>query len=115
MAIWFFRGLRKGIATTRYPKTLDPWTRDLPTPPAFHSRRLTSGLADALAEACPSGAIRRAGPDLVIDLGRCTCCGRCLELAGDAAAPSGEFQLATVDRSGLVKRVPIRGDHGSRA
>jgi len=23
MAFWFYRGLRKGIATTRYPKTID--------------------------------------------------------------------------------------------
>ena len=110
MAIWFYRGLRKGIATTRYPKTVDPWTRDLPTPPAFHPRRLTGVLADRLAEGCPAGAIRREGPQLVLDLGRCTGCGRCQELGGEAVVPSGEFLLATGDRGALVKRVPILGD-----
>jgi hypothetical protein len=114
MAFWFYRGLRKGIATTRYPKTIDPWTRDLPTPPAFHSRRLTALVADALADACPSGAITREGPELILDLGRCTCCRRCLEIAGDAAAPGGAFLLATEERSALVKRVPIRGDREAR-
>jgi hypothetical protein len=114
MAIWFYRGLRKGIATTRYPKTIDPWTRDLPTPPAFHSLRLTGAIADRLTRACPSGAITREGPELVVDLGRCTCCGRCLEIAGDAAAPSGAFLLATEERSALIKRVPIGGDQEAR-
>jgi ferredoxin len=110
MAIWFFRGLRKGIATTRYPKEVDPWTRDLPTPPAFHSRRLTRELADRLARACPAGAISREGSELVVDLGRCTGCGRCLQIGGDAVAPSGAFLLASADRPALIKRVAIRGD-----
>lgn len=110
MAFWFYRGLRKGIVTTRYPKTVDAWTRDLPTAPAFQSRRLTEALADRIASACPAGAIRREGSELVVDMGGCTGCGRCIEVAGDTAAPSGEFLLATTDRGALIKRVPIRGD-----
>jgi len=112
MAFWFYRGLRKGIATTRYPKAVDPWTRDLPTPPAFHSQRLTVELADRLEEGCPAGAITRDGLELVVDLGRCTGCGRCRELGGEAVEPSGVFLLASGDRSALVKRVPIRGGQG---
>lgn len=115
MAIWFYRGLRRGVATTRYPKALDPWTRDLPTAPAFHSRRLTRELAERLAEACPAGAIAREGAELVIDLGRCTGCGSCLRVGADALAPSGTFLLSTAQRSALIKRVPIRGEReGSR-
>lgn len=110
MAFWFYRGLRRGIATTRYPKTVDAWTRDLPTAPAFQSRLLTDTLADRIAVACPSGAIRRDADELVIDLGRCSGCGACLSAAGDAAKPSGAFLIATRDRSALLKRVPIRGD-----
>jgi hypothetical protein len=109
MAFWFYRGLRKGIQTTRYPKAIDPWTRDLPSPPAFHSRRLTTAVAARLAEACPESAIGRESSELVLDLGRCTGCGRCLEVGGAAVAPSGAFLLATRDRSALVKRIPIRG------
>jgi len=114
MAIWFYRGLRKGIATTRYPKTVDAWTQDLPTAPAFHSSRLTRALADRLAQTCPAGAIRRQGPELVVDLGRCTGCGRCLELDGDAVTSGGEFLLASRDRAALVKHVPIHGDQETR-
>jgi hypothetical protein len=110
MALWFYRGLRKGIATTRYPKEVDPWTRDLPTPPAFHSRRLTGALAERIADSCEAGAITREGMELLVDMGRCTGCGRCREVGGDAVAASGAFLLATSDRDELVKRVPIRGD-----
>lgn len=109
MAFWFYRGLSKGIVTTRYPRAVDPWTRDLPTPPAFHPQGLTSGLVDRLAAACPAGAIKREDGDLVLDLGRCTGCGRCRQLGGEAVAPSQAFLLAAEDRSELVKRVPIRG------
>ena len=110
MAFWFYRGLRKGIVTTRYPKVIDPWTADLPTPPAFRSLYLTAELADRLADGCPASAIWREGAELVVDLGRCTGCGRCAEIGGDAVAPSGEFLLASADRASLVKRVPIRED-----
>jgi ferredoxin-like protein FixX len=114
MAIWFYRGLRRGIATTRYPRTVDAWTQDLTTPPAFHSKRLTAALADRIAQACPARAIRRDERELVIDLGHCTSCGRCVEVGGDAVTPSGEFLLATRDRTKLRKRVPIRGDERTR-
>ena len=110
MAFWFYRGLRRGIVTTRYPRGRpDAWTVDLPTPPAFHSTRLTDGLARRLADACPAGALVVEGEELVVDLGRCTGCGRCAELGGDAVSSSGEFQLATVERTRLIKRVPIAG------
>jgi ferredoxin len=114
MAIWFYRGLRKGIVTTRYPKSIDAWSRDLPSAPAFHATRLTTALADRLAHDCPAGAITTEGLELVVDLGRCTGCGRCLQIGGDAVAPSGEFLLASRDRAALLKRVPIRGDREAR-
>ena len=59
MAFWFYRGLRRGIATTRYPKAVDAWARALPSPPAFHSSAQTTPLADRLADACVSGALAR--------------------------------------------------------
>ena len=113
MAFWFYRGLRRGIATTRYPKSVDRWTSDLPVPPAFHSARLTTALADRLVRACPAGALLREKRELVLDLGRCTGCGRCVDLGEHAVVPSGEFLLATSDREALIKRVPIRGDRGA--
>jgi NAD-dependent dihydropyrimidine dehydrogenase PreA subunit len=114
MALWFLRGVRRGIVTTRYPARTDAWTADLPTPPAFRPALLTRSLADRLVSACPAGALTRDaltrdGSQLVIDLGACSGCQRCIEIAGDAAAPSGTWELAVHDRRALIKRVPIRG------
>jgi len=110
VAFWFYRGLRRGIVTTRYPKEpVDPWTSALPTPPAFRPERLTRELAIRLADACPAGSITTGDDELTVDLGRCTGCGRCLAIGGDALEPSGEFLLAATERQSLVKHVPIRG------
>jgi hypothetical protein len=109
MAFWFYRGLRRGIATTDYPKAVDAWAVSLPSPPAFHSARLTPGLVDRLVAGCPSAALGREQAALIVDIGRCTGCGRCIELGGGAVRPSGEFELAASDRAALIKRVPIRG------
>jgi dissimilatory sulfite reductase (desulfoviridin) alpha/beta subunit len=103
---WFFRGLRKGVVTTRYPAQVDAWARELPSPPSFRSELLTETLADELVAVCPSGALRRENGTLVLDLGACTGCGRCY---GEVARPSREFELATTDRSRLLKRIPIGG------
>jgi ferredoxin len=107
MAFWFLRGLRKGVVTTRYPLEVDPWARLLPTPPVFDPRRLTGSLADRVVEACPGNALAREGEYLVLDLGACSACGRCLAVAGAAAKPSGVFELAATSRQQLVKRIPI--------
>jgi hypothetical protein len=106
--LWFLRGLRRGIVTTRYPAgALDDWTRTLPSPPAFRPAALTGELADRLAAACPSGALRHERDLLVVDLGACTGCGHCIKVGGDAVTDSGEFLLAARRREDLIKRVPI--------
>lgn len=112
MALWFLRGLRRGVVTTRYPAVTDEWARALPTPPRFRPAALTAALADRLAEACPSRALRREGRDLVFDVGACTACGRCSGLAPGAVVPSGVFELAVTDRAALLKRIPIQGEAG---
>jgi len=70
-------------------------------------------LADRLARNCAADALRREDHELVIDLGRCTGCGRCIELGEGVVQASGEFLLATADRDALVKRVPIRASSRS--
>jgi dissimilatory sulfite reductase (desulfoviridin) alpha/beta subunit len=112
MALWFLRGLRRGVVTTKYPAVTDEWARALPTPPRFQPAALTVAVADRLAEACPSGALLRVDRDLVLDVGACTACGRCMTMAPDAAVPSGVFELAATDRAALLKRIPIEGHSG---
>jgi len=110
MALWFLRGLRRGVVTTRYPAVVDPWAAKLPSPPVFVPEHLTAALADQLVALCPSNALAREGTHLVLDVGACSGCGRCLEAAGQAARPSGVFELAATSREHLVKRVPLKGD-----
>jgi dissimilatory sulfite reductase (desulfoviridin) alpha/beta subunit len=109
MPLWFVRGLRRGVVTTRYPARPDESAAWLPTPPAFRSRQLTREVADRMIAVCPGPALSRRDDVLVFDAGACTACGRCAEAAPDAVAPSGELELATTVRSALIKKIPIRG------
>jgi ferredoxin len=110
--LWFIRGIRRGVVTTRYPARPDEFARFLPTPPSFRPRALTGEAADRLAAACPSGALSRDDAALVFDVGRCTACGRCAAEASDAATSSGEFELAATSRSVLIKTIPLHGPGG---
>lgn len=106
--LWFLRGLRRGVVTTRYPAgELDEWTVRLPSAPAFHPTLLTDDLADRLEAACPPGALTHERDVLVLDLGACTGCGHCLGAGHRAVEASGEFLLAARDRGDLIKHIPI--------
>ncbi len=108
--LWFIRGIRRGVVTTRYPARPDESARFLPAPPSFRPRALTRETADRLAATCPSGALRRDDGTMIFDLGRCTACGRCAAEAPHAVASSGEFELAATGRSVLIKKIPLRGE-----
>jgi formate hydrogenlyase subunit 6/NADH:ubiquinone oxidoreductase subunit I len=109
MPLWFARGLRRGVVTTRYPAKPDPSAAALPTPPAFRPRELTRQDADRMIAACPRAALRRRDEVLVFDVGACAACGRCAEVAPRAVTSSGEFELAATTRSALIKEIPILG------
>jgi dissimilatory sulfite reductase (desulfoviridin) alpha/beta subunit len=113
MAIWFLRGLRRGVVTTRYPARPDPSAADLPTPPRFRTDRIPGELAERLAAVCPSRALHREGDVLVYDVGSCTCCGRCEQIAPTVLEPSGQFELAATVRSRLRKRIRVTGESRS--
>ena len=110
MPLWFARGLRRGVVTTRYPARPDGSAASLPTPPAFRPRKLTRELVDRMIAVCPGPALRRRDDMLIFDAGACTACGRWAQAAPLAVRPSGEFELATTTRSALVKTIPILGD-----
>jgi ferredoxin-like protein FixX len=107
--LWFARGLLRRVVTTRYPRRTDAWAAALPSPPAFDSARLTPELAARLVARCPNGSLAIDGGALVLDLGGCTGCGRCVAEGDGAVRPSGVFELASSERIGLVKRIPIKG------
>ncbi len=109
MPLWFLRGLRRGVVTTRYPARPDASAAELPTPPAFRPEALTRQVADRLVAVCPSLALTRSDDMLIFDVGACTACGRCRAEAPGAAAASGEFELAATDPAHLVKRIPLLG------
>jgi formate hydrogenlyase subunit 6/NADH:ubiquinone oxidoreductase subunit I len=113
--LWFIRGLRRGVVTTRYPARPEESAAFLPAPPAFRPRALTPVTAARLAETCPSGALQvtageKDGDVLVFDVGRCTACGRCAAEAPHAVTSSGAFELAATTRSVLIKIIPLRGE-----
>ena len=110
MPLWFARGLRRGVVTTRYPARPDSSAVFLPAPPAFRPRQLTRETADRLIAVCPSTALSRRDNVLVFDAGACTACGRCAEAAPHAVTSSGEFELAATARSALVKKIPLLGE-----
>jgi hypothetical protein len=107
--LWFLRGLRRGVVTTRYPDTIDAWAAMLPSAPAFRASLLTDDLADRLQAACPCGALRHDPGVLVVDLGACTGCGCCIDAGEGVVERSGEFLLSARRRDHLIKRVPIGG------
>jgi hypothetical protein len=113
--LWFLRGLRRGVVTTRYPAKVDEWTVTLPSVPAFRSGLLTDELAARLQAACPTGALRHDPGALVVDLGACTGCGRCIDANGGVVQSSGEFLLSAWRREDLIKRIPINGTTGRTA
>jgi hypothetical protein len=110
MPLWFARGLRRGVVTTRYPARPDSSAAFLPAPPAFRPRQLTRQTADRLIAVCPSTALSRQDDVLVFDAGARTACGRCAEAAPRAVTSSGEFELAATARSALVKKIPLLGE-----
>jgi ferredoxin-like protein FixX len=113
MTVWFLRGLRRRVVTTRYPTRAEPSAAHLPSPPTFSADLLTPSLVTALVEACPSRALTRTDDVLVFDVGACTACGACFSVAGDAARPSGSVELAATSRDQLVKRLPILWEGGA--
>jgi dissimilatory sulfite reductase (desulfoviridin) alpha/beta subunit len=113
LTLWFIRGLRRGVVTTRYPARPDDSAIWLPTPPAFRPHALTRQLAARLVEVCPSGALLAEDGEpglLLFDVGRCTACGRCAAEAPHAVTSSGAWELAATVRSVLIKKIPIMGE-----
>jgi len=76
MSFWFWRGLQKGIHSTKYPRSLElaaGVTPGRPVTTEFHS----PDEAALAAEVCPVGAITSVGSKADVDLRLCVHCQRC--------------------------------------
>jgi Ni,Fe-hydrogenase III small subunit len=76
MSFWFWRGLQKGVYTTRYPKASEVTAGVTPGRPV--TTQFSSAQEAALvAQICPVDAITARGNSAHVDLGLCIHCQRC--------------------------------------
>ena len=105
MSIWVLRGLRAGVATTRWPARPDPYADGWRGP----ARALgpTGSVEPAL---CPTGAISAQG----VDQGRCILCGRCVaerpDLFAWSAGATGPAAAALRREALVVPELPETGE-----
>jgi Ni,Fe-hydrogenase III small subunit/ferredoxin len=98
VSIWVLRGLRGGVATTRWPRRPDPYADGWRGPATV---RPGAGAAPEASALCPTGAIGIRDGSVTVDQGRCILCGRCMTERPDAFAWSAG---ATGDRAAAVTR-----------
>jgi Ni,Fe-hydrogenase III small subunit/ferredoxin-like protein FixX len=106
MLAWVLRGLRRGIVTSRYPRT------DARTPPTLRSAIELidpDGADPALADLCPTGAIAVRDGRVTLDRGRCVLCGSCVVHAPERFAYRDGPEISSRHRSALVAGVSVRG------
>lgn len=99
MIEWLLRGLRKGIVTTRYPRTPEP------APAGFRGRieiDAREGASSELEALCPTGAIRVHEGAVILDRGRCILCGACVARAPERFSFVADYETAVRRRSALV-------------
>jgi len=108
MSFWFWRGLRKGVYTTRYPR--QPESAPGVTPGRPTTTKFPSAEEATLAAAnCPVDAITAQGNAAIVDLRHCIHCQRChfggqhlLEWRSDyewGTVPAGVDKYETLPRS----------------
>lgn len=98
----FFRGLRNGVLTTKWPKHADEYFDEFPAAvevlPGTGHRDL---LDPSIAAACPTAAITIDDVP-ALDRGRCILCGRCIAAAPDRFAWAHGSATAQPRRQALV-------------
>jgi Ni,Fe-hydrogenase III small subunit len=76
MSFWFWRGLQKGVQTTRYPKAPESAAGVTPGRPVT-TQFLSAHEAARATEVCPVGAITAQNHSARVDLRLCIHCQRC--------------------------------------
>lgn len=113
----FFRGLRNGVLTTKWPKHADTYFDEFPAAvevlPGDGHRDLLGRALDAAAQ-CPTQAITvETLPAL--DRGRCILCGRCIAAAPDWFGWAHGADAARLRRAALIVGPVAETDDGLNA
>lgn len=103
MTGWIWRGLRRGIVTTGYPRRSDA----MPSGYRGRVRALDAPQDDQRrgAAACPTRAIDPGDSRAVVDRRRCIQCGQCARVAPDAFAMDNAFAIAQIADAAQVRAV----------
>jgi Ni,Fe-hydrogenase III small subunit/ferredoxin len=102
VSIWVLRGLRGGVATTRWPRRPDTYADGWRGPATV---RAGAAGVTGVSGLCPSGAIEERDGLVRVDQGKCILCGRCVTERPDVFAWSAGAtgsRAAAVTRQALV-------------
>jgi Ni,Fe-hydrogenase III small subunit/ferredoxin len=108
---WIPRGLREGIVTTRYPRHPDDYGPAFQGAIAVDPEYGADPAMNAVAAACPTGAISVAADRVQVDRGRCILCGRCASLFPEAFRLVPALETSAAARRPLI--VPVLDEDGA--
>jgi Ni,Fe-hydrogenase III small subunit/ferredoxin len=102
VSFWVLRGLRGGVATTRWPGRPDAYADSWRGPATVHPGASAVPGAEGL---CPTAAIENRDGLVRVDQGKCILCGRCVAERPDVFAWSAGAtgpRAAAVTRQALI-------------
>jgi Ni,Fe-hydrogenase III small subunit len=107
MKDWVIKGLRTGIVTTRYPDSEDyspGISPGFPKGGAYDDKSVRE-----LAEVCPTGALRQANGQLIVNRPLCIHCYRCARGTATPAVWESGFEWAGAEKKSLALSRAFRG------
>lgn len=111
MANWVLKGLRTGVKSSVYPRSLDSAPGISPGRPVETPLK-SATAADALVARCPTRAIAPRNGGIAIDLGRCVHCFRCLREVKDPASWQPDYEWATQTSEAVAALDKLRSMFG---
>jgi Ni,Fe-hydrogenase III small subunit len=111
MANWVLKGLRTGVKSSVYPRSLDSAPGISPGRPVETPLKSPTA-ADALVARCPTRAIAPRNGGIAIDLGRCVHCFRCLREVKDPASWQPDYEWATQTSEAVAALDKLRSMFG---
>jgi Ni,Fe-hydrogenase III small subunit/ferredoxin len=115
VSFWVLRGLRGGVATTRWPGRPDPYADGWRGPVTV---RAQVGAVTGAVGLCPTGAIEERDGKVRVDQGKCILCGHCVAERPDVFAWSAGAtgpRAAAVTRQALIVTETAENDQAVAA